>query len=137
MSGVEQLDDIHDHVHGDDGLVVDDPTRLSVAHLPYELQVMVFEAASQIQILFVVMNDNSMTLSEPVQFGLAASCRMARRLYIRNKVRVLDRYWVDPTRDIFYLRDETTPTRFRVCAYLPYSNCIRCDPGEDVVGQPP
>ncbi len=111
------MEDLTDgHVHDDDGLVALDPTSLSVAHLPYEIQVMIFEAASGLQILFVVLNnDKSMGISPaPIQSGLAATCRMARRVYLQDKVRALDRYWVDAARDIFYLRDDAMPIRFRV-----------------------
>ncbi|KAH8891879.1 hypothetical protein GQ53DRAFT_139285 [Thozetella sp. PMI_491] len=98
----------------DDGLVAMDPTKLSVAHVPYEIQVMIFEAASDLQILFVAIDDKSISLaSDPIQYGLAATCRMARRVFLRGKVRALDRYWVDPARDIFYLRDDLMPIRFR------------------------
>ena len=101
----------HSFGYRDDGLVAADKTKLSLAHLPYEIQVMIFDAASSFQIIFVLMEDRKMSVTQPLQAGLSSSCRMGRRIYLRNKVPLMNRYWVNPENDMFYLRDLTTPGR--------------------------
>lgn len=83
-----------------------DATGPSLAGLPYEIQVAIFEAAAAPQIFFVEIADGNVTISGPANRGLALACRLSREIYIKSKT--LHRFgrrflWVDCSRDIFYL----------------------------------
>jgi hypothetical protein len=87
-----------------------DPTKPSIATLPYELQVAIFEAAAGPQVIFMDITDDVLTFARPADQGLAQTCQLARQIYVQS--RTLRRFgdhahWIDSERDIFYLyRDD-------------------------------
>jgi hypothetical protein len=94
-----------------------DLTRPSIATLPYEIQVAIFEAAMDPQIFFVDITNNHRTFTRPAAKALGLACLLSREVYIKSKTLHMfgQRYhWVDPDRDIFYLRkDDPVPRTHR------------------------
>ena len=90
-----------------------DPSRPSVAALPYEIQVAIFEAAAGPQVLFLDIVHDSLAFAQPADMALALTCQLSREIFLKSKTRHRfgDRaYWVDPLRDIFYLSgDDPVP----------------------------
>ncbi|KAL2142386.1 hypothetical protein VTI28DRAFT_1217 [Corynascus sepedonium] len=90
-----------------------DPTRPSIANLPYELQVAIFEAAAERQIFFVDIANDVLSFSGPSGKAVGLACQLSREIYLKGKV--LKKFgshahWLDPERDIFYLRrDDPVP----------------------------
>jgi hypothetical protein len=94
------------------GTTQDEPGRLSLAMLPYELQVAVFDAAVDTQIIFVGLHSSELFFSKPADVGLALACQLSRARYLKGKKLcrfVRQCFWVDPERDIFYLFEDKLP----------------------------
>ncbi|KAL2123089.1 hypothetical protein VTJ04DRAFT_3544 [Mycothermus thermophilus] len=87
-----------------------DPSKPSLADLPYELQAAIFEAAAAgPQVVFVDIANNKLTFTPPADQVLARVCRLSREIYLKDKVlrRVGDHiFWLDSDRDIFYIRSD-------------------------------
>src|SRR4051812_14664532 len=84
-----------------------DETKPSIANLPYELQAAIFEAAIEPQLIFVEITNDVLRFSPPSDNAIALACRLSREIFLKGKV--LEefggkRYWLDPGRDIFYIR---------------------------------
>lgn len=93
------------------GATVADPEKLSLGHLPYELQTRIFRAASGPQFFFLTTQPGGLALvGPPAQKGIGLTCRLAREIYTEDKtLHVIENrvYWVDPENDIFYVQDKT------------------------------
>ncbi len=87
-----------------------DPHKPSVAALPYEIQVAIFEAAAGPQVLFCDIINDSLAFTPPADLALAQACHLSRAIFLKSKT--LHRfgaraYWINPAADIFYLsRDD-------------------------------
>lgn len=95
-----------------------DTTRPSIARLPYEIQVAIFEAAAQApQIIFMEISAGVMTFSRPAEKALGLVCQLAREVYTKHRTlhKFGDQFhWVDRENDIFYLRrDDPVPRAHR------------------------
>ncbi|KAK4240823.1 hypothetical protein C8A03DRAFT_12917 [Achaetomium macrosporum] len=95
------------------GVIRADQSRPSLARLPYEIQVLIFEAALGIQVFFVEHTNNALTISRSAGKALGLTCRLSREIYIKQRrlCQFGDQlHWVDPKRDIFYLyKDDDFP----------------------------
>ncbi len=95
------------------GTTTADPSRPSIANLPYEIQAAIFEAAIEPQIFFMDITNAMLTFARPADKALGLTCQLSREIYLRAKT--LHRFgphshWVDPERDIFYLhKDDPVP----------------------------
>jgi hypothetical protein len=90
-----------------------DPTKLSLAALPFELQALVLEAAVEPQVIFMDVVENVLKFTPPADAALGLACRLSREVYTKNKAlhKFGDQtFWLDPDHDIFYLRtDDPVP----------------------------
>ncbi|KAK3310721.1 uncharacterized protein B0T15DRAFT_46879 [Chaetomium strumarium] len=95
------------------GVTTADPTRPSLAGLPYEIQLLIFEAALGIQVFFVEIANNTLTISRSAGKALGLACRLSRAIYTSERIlcQFGDKvHWVDPEGDIFYLyKDDERP----------------------------
>ncbi|KAL2166280.1 hypothetical protein VTG60DRAFT_2985 [Thermothelomyces hinnuleus] len=85
----------------------------SIANLPYELQVAIFEAAVERQIFFVEISNDVLRFSSPSGRAIGLACQLSREIYLKGKVLKMfgnKPHWLDPDRDIFYLwKDDPVP----------------------------
>jgi hypothetical protein len=90
-----------------------DPTKLSLAALPFELQALVLEAAVEPQVIFMDVVENVLKFTPPADAALGLACRLSREVYTKNKALHKfghQTFWLDPEHDIFYLRtDDPVP----------------------------
>ncbi|KAK4157875.1 hypothetical protein C8A00DRAFT_29260 [Chaetomidium leptoderma] len=90
-----------------------DSTKPSIATLPYEIQVAIFEAAMDPQVFFMDITNDILTFSRPADKALGLACQLSREIYLKSKTlyEFGDQFhWLDPGRDIFYLsRDDPVP----------------------------
>jgi hypothetical protein len=96
------------------GTLQADPSQptTSIANLPYEMQVAIFEAAITPQIFFVEIDDSGLVVLPPTQNGMARACRLSREIYTANKEPRMfggRRYWVNSEQDMFYLHKDRVP----------------------------
>jgi hypothetical protein len=95
------------------GTTVADPSKPSIANMPYELQVAIIEAATGPQVIFLDIVNDTVSFAPPANMALAMACRLTRQHYLKGKR--LHRfghraYWIDRDFDIFYLsRDDPIP----------------------------
>ncbi|KAH6854182.1 hypothetical protein B0I37DRAFT_388294 [Chaetomium sp. MPI-CAGE-AT-0009] len=94
-----------------------DMTKASIATLPYEIQVAIFDAAMEPQVIFMDIVNGSLTFTPPTDKTIGLACQLSREIYCKNKtLRQLGKHhvWVDSGRDIFYLRsDDPIPRAHR------------------------
>ncbi|KAL2019812.1 hypothetical protein VTK56DRAFT_9163 [Thermocarpiscus australiensis] len=87
-----------------------DMARPSLASLPYELQLAIFEAATGPQVFFMEIVNNVLTFFGPPYRGLSSACQLSRQVYTKGKRLCAfgsKRYWVNSELDIFFLsRDD-------------------------------
>ncbi|KAK0624718.1 hypothetical protein B0T17DRAFT_250872 [Bombardia bombarda] len=103
-----------------------DPDKFSLAHLPYEIQKAIFEAATGPQIFFVEATSTGLIVSDPAYKGLAQTCRLSREIFLKYKPTLCkfkgNKCWADLCHDIFYLHaDYQSPPHF-VSRHSPQSN---------------
>jgi hypothetical protein len=95
------------------GVIIADPTKPSLARVPYEIQLLIFEAALGTQVFFVEIANNTLTISRSAGKALGLTCRLARAIYTNERIlcQFGDQvHWVDPKGDIFYVyKDDDRP----------------------------
>jgi hypothetical protein len=94
-----------------------DPTKASIANLPYEIQVAIFDAAMEPQVIFMDILNGALTFTPPADRTIGQACQLSREIYVKGKtLQQLGKHhvWVDGRRDIFYLRsDDPIPRAHR------------------------
>lgn len=92
------------------GTIRADSQRPSLADLPYEIQVLIFRAASEPQVLFMEIAEKMLKLFRPTDKGVGLACRLSRQIYTQSRTlcrRGNTLHWVDLEQDILYLyRDD-------------------------------
>jgi hypothetical protein len=95
-----------------------DNSKPSIARLPYEIQVAIFEAAAQApQVIFMDIKHGVLTFDRPADKALGMVCQLSREVYTKHRTlhKFGDQFhWVDRENDIFYLRrDDPVPRAHR------------------------
>jgi hypothetical protein len=89
------------------GTVQADPTRLSIANFPYELQAAIFRFAADVpRIIFMEIDNNGAISFHAPEERLGLACQLSREMYLKDRRLYLfgNKFiWIEAPLDIFYL----------------------------------